>query len=295
MDSELKEYLKELKGEIQKVNENVKTENKKTNDNLNEKFDSLKTKLSKIENQLTIHENKIKIIEKEQKKRNFIIHGLETNERNYYELEERVLKILKETLLVNIETDDIDFIHRIGQQNKMNRPIIVGMISFRNKMMIMQNKNKLRDTNIYITNDWPDYVRESRKEFLPVINLLRKNGENAIIRQDKLIYNGQMFNNTQVSELLENISKNIPAIDKEETPKPNLKNKRQASSEDGTQSDDILIQDNAIKPKGKVQKVKTQTNEKRRNSLDFYWQKDNGSYEKDLTNFSHYSQYSKNS
>lgn len=72
------------------------------------------------------------------------------------------------------------------------------------------------------------------------------------------------------------------------------KKKRQSSSEDSTQSDNIIIQDNAVKPKAKVQKMKTGTHEKRRNALKFYWQKNLGSYEKELGNCSHYSQYSDN-
>lgn len=81
MDAELREFLCDLKNDIKNVN-----------NNLNEKFELLKADVTKYKEQVDIQDKKIKYIEKEMKKRNFIIFGLPDSEKNYYDLEDETFK-----------------------------------------------------------------------------------------------------------------------------------------------------------------------------------------------------------
>ncbi len=51
----------------------------------------------------------------------------------------------------------------------------------------MANVRKLKGSNIYINEDYPESVRKRRKELIPKMKAARERGDIAFLRYDKLI------------------------------------------------------------------------------------------------------------
>lgn len=68
---------------------------------------------------------------------------------------------------------------------------MVTFVAFKTKMKIWENKNKLKDTRIWIEEDYPKKVNEERKKLRPHLIEARKKGQHAIIKYNALIINGE--------------------------------------------------------------------------------------------------------
>lgn len=70
----------------------------------------------------------------ENKKKNIVIHGVEENETNYAQLENKTLELINTKTKVAISQTEIDFMKRIGtKKDKKNRPILVGLTTWNQK------------------------------------------------------------------------------------------------------------------------------------------------------------------
>lgn len=78
--------------------------------------DSLISDLNEMKIQTEDHSNRLDFIERELKKRNIVIFGIEENENNYFQLEETVLDIINNVLKVNCDPTELDFVRRIGKK-----------------------------------------------------------------------------------------------------------------------------------------------------------------------------------
>lgn len=163
---------------------------------LNKNIDVIKTKLEDLEKNWNASIAKIDscirkdvYFDREIRKRNIIIHGLEEEGNSkYLELERQVVKFIKNKIKVDLKEEEIDFLRRIGKKiEDKTRPILVGITTFRKKIMILKNKRYLKDTDIYITEDFSPEVLTKRKELRGQMMEERKNGKFAILVYDKLI------------------------------------------------------------------------------------------------------------
>lgn len=87
---------------------------------------------------------------------NVRIHGVEEESNENVEL--KVLDLFKNKMNLNISPELIQSCHRVGRQDnlqgsKKSRCIIVRMVSIRQQMEIMNNRKKLKGTNVFITED----------------------------------------------------------------------------------------------------------------------------------------------
>lgn len=82
-------------------------------------------------------------MEKEKRKNNIVVFGLEENEKNLWELVDRVKRIIEETR-VYIESHEIKKTHRIGMKSNKTRPIVVCISSIWKIHLIMRIKNNLQ-------------------------------------------------------------------------------------------------------------------------------------------------------
>lgn len=143
---------------------------------------------SVIDQKIELLEKKINYLESESKARNVILHGLEEDEEHSMGLEEKVVTILKNKINNDINIEHFNFIRRIGRpsENK-TRPVLISMLALRIKNVILKNKNNLKSTKYYITEDFPKDIQLKRKELIPKLIKAREEGKFAIIRYDKLI------------------------------------------------------------------------------------------------------------
>lgn len=183
---------------IEQLRENIKQDIKAANDELHAKISEINDKLNpyldkvaKLEEQLN---NQIEINQSLQtiiRKKNIIIHGL-SEEDKAKNLEESTILFLKNTLHVNINTNDVDFIYRIGAKTENKaRPIKLGLLTTKKKTEILANRKNLKNAKIYINEDLPKEIELKRKQLVPLMKEYRKQGKQAYIRYDKLIVDGK--------------------------------------------------------------------------------------------------------
>lgn len=132
--------------------------------------------------------NKTDQYDRDSRRRNVIIHGLQEDENNYFELEKLSIETINKLTNIKISINDLDFIRRIGKPaNGKTRPVVVGFIAWRMKLIIMKNKNVNKADNLYITDDFPKKVLNERNELKEQLDAEHKKGNIAFIRYNKLV------------------------------------------------------------------------------------------------------------
>lgn len=179
-----------MEGQFQILFEQMKIEMaKQTNiifEKMNEKLEPLiednkimKMKIEKLE-------KKIEYLEKEKKKNNILVFGLEETEKSSLELFQQMQEIIKEKLKITLESNDVSKIHRIGlnKENKI-RPVLIAFTNNWKRSEILKKKKSLKE--IYVTEDFPKEVMEKRRELKPKLMEERAKGNFAYLKYDQLI------------------------------------------------------------------------------------------------------------
>ncbi|CAH2085156.1 unnamed protein product [Euphydryas editha] len=143
-----------------------------------EENNNLKTRITKLE-------QKIEFMEKDKRKNNLVFFGIEEKEKTEFELVECMKKIIEE-MGIQLESQEIAKIYRIGQRSNKNRPIVVSFTTTWKKNLIQKNKSNL-PKDIYLTEDYPKEVLETRKKLKPIVEEERKKGNFAYIKYDKIV------------------------------------------------------------------------------------------------------------
>ena len=100
------------------------------------------------------------------RRKNVKIHGI--SHPNQENLEDVVIQKLND-VGVMIRPQDIDSVHYVGQPKLGNRrSVILRLLRWKDKQAIMKVKDRLRQTNIIIQEDYPKEVQERRRMLLPV-------------------------------------------------------------------------------------------------------------------------------
>lgn len=113
---------------------------------------------------------------------------MQEGEDNYFELEKLSIETIKKLTNVKISINELDFIRRIGKRaNGKPRPVVIGFIAWRMKLIIMKNKNVNKTDNLYITDDFPKKVLNEGNELKEQLDAEHKKGNIAFIRYNKLV------------------------------------------------------------------------------------------------------------
>lgn len=181
-------HVNGVKEEMKKIN--------KSNKSIENKMNEMATGNEATKVKMETMERRIDYFERENRKRNIIIHGLpEKQNETWKEREVAVMELLKNKLKSNVQITEIDSIKRIGKiKVDRIRPIVVAFTTLRRKIEIMTLKKVLKDTEIYIQQDFTDQVIQKRKELNPIINRLRKEGKTASLKYDTLYVDGKIWN-----------------------------------------------------------------------------------------------------
>lgn len=135
-----------------------------------------------------VKQQRIKIaeLERDTRNKNLIFHGVEEVDDN--NTEETVLNIIENELKITCNEDNLDFVKRLGRKdNNKIRPILIKFATGKMRRNILENSRKLKDTNIFITEDFPKEVLEKRKILVSEMKKCREEGKYAIIKYDKLV------------------------------------------------------------------------------------------------------------
>uniref|UniRef100_A0A8D8SLS5 Endonuclease-reverse transcriptase n=1 Tax=Cacopsylla melanoneura TaxID=428564 RepID=A0A8D8SLS5_9HEMI len=125
--------------------------------NTNAKIDTMEKKLDPLMKRMDIVEKKMETYtkqmdtyyEKEKRKRNVIIFGIEQEQgENYATLEEKLRNMIREKMDITILSTEVDSVKRFGRAQNNQRPIIMALTTWKRKMELISNGRKLKGTGI---------------------------------------------------------------------------------------------------------------------------------------------------
>lgn len=158
-------------------------------------------KMLQITARVEAQERKFNYLEKERKKKNIIIHGLEEGDNEtFHQLRQKVEWLLNQTMKTNIEMYEIDNFYRIGRKEiGKNRPIVIKFVTYWRKTETLRNTKYLKGYKISVQQD---YTKEELEERTKLVKLMKeeiKEGKHAFIKGNKLIIEEKRNNEDQVS------------------------------------------------------------------------------------------------
>ncbi|XP_063531451.1 uncharacterized protein LOC134742332 [Cydia strobilella] len=178
------EYKDQMKAQTEKLTTDLAST---IDDKLKPLFEENKVLKDKVE---TLN-NKVRSLEKETRRNNIILHGIDETEENNNELQKLVIEAFS-TVSTAAGSEPFDKwelsdVYRLGRkQEKKRRPILVKLtLAWRRTELLKNNKKFPLDT--YVTEDFPKDVLNTRKELKAKMQEEIKKGNNAVIRYDRLI------------------------------------------------------------------------------------------------------------
>ncbi len=220
--------------EIKKLNE----DNKKYKEEILTKFEEtikdFSTKSDGTEKELISLKEKIHKIENESKKKNFVIYNLEEKESNYFQLENCILSLINDGCRVSCVDIEIDFIKRLGKRSNKIRPVLVGLTTWRKKMMIMKSKKLLKGSNLRIEDDLPKDILKKQKELIPTMLKFREEGRKVFIKFDKIMVDGKVWSEDEDQSRHKRSAESSPEIVEEmDAVSPNAQTTNSAVADPG--------------------------------------------------------------
>lgn len=161
------------------------------------RFDHLKDESIEVKNKLKEHDFKHLRHDRELRKNNIVIFGVnETPNENREELKQTILCLLKDKLKIIIEMTEINDLFRMGRKSlNKSRPILLKLVTYWKKIEIMSGRGKLKGTDIYIENDLCKEDEEKKKALIPVMLNFRSSGKHAVIKGSTLYVDGKIYEN----------------------------------------------------------------------------------------------------
>lgn len=176
MAQEIKEFRKENK-EYKEQMEELRRENKVVMEEMN----TMKQKMEKMESCL-------EKCQKEEKKNNLLIKGLEMNIKGGEELREGIQNFVKSELGIEVEV--------VNTRKINDKTCVIEMKTFEEKLKILQNKKKLKnmkDQKIYIECDYTEREMEMQKIIRTRAAEEKKNGRIVKIGYGFLVIDGSKW------------------------------------------------------------------------------------------------------
>ncbi|KAI5728665.1 hypothetical protein M8J77_019255 [Diaphorina citri] len=184
--------MEKILEELKKIREDFNVEQQETRKLIEERFSTEQAEKIKINEKLDKQDSRINKLEKEARKRNVIIYGMnEGPHESFMDLKSKINWILNVKMELGIRGEEIDEFFRLGKKNeeKRNRPIIVKMISSWRKSEIMMSKRKLIGTKIFIENDLSEEEILEKRNMIAEMKNLKAKGHEAYIKGKSLVVN----------------------------------------------------------------------------------------------------------
>lgn len=158
-------------------------------------MECVKSENNKLKERVVAQEQKIELLEREVRRNNLVIKGLDENVGEELSVtKEKIVQTVKKLgIEINYQTD-IDEIRRLGKPTTgKTRPVLLKLTTRGKKMEILKNTNRLKGTDIWIDEDYTREVQEERRQLLVPLKEARKKGHKAYLRHNKLLVNGDIY------------------------------------------------------------------------------------------------------
>ena len=146
--------------------------------------------MENIEEKRSEMRNKMRVLEDRNRRNNLRIDGMkESRNESWEECEEKIKGILRSKLGIDRHVE-IERAHRMGRYNERNenpRTIIFKLLNWKDRETILNNSNRLKDTGIFINEDFSDATMEIRKELRKEKKKHREAGKYSVIVYDRSI------------------------------------------------------------------------------------------------------------
>lgn len=180
----MREEMKELKVEQHKYYEEVRTL-KQENGELKHEISNINKRLERLD----LVEHQYERMDREKRKKNLMITGLDTRANGNEEIKSEMETFLREKLNVEVKIDSATKIS--------NKHCLITTASLQDKIGVLKNKSKLRSMeeqkNVFINNDLTVKEREIQSKIRKIAEEERKAGKAAKTGYQKLITNGQLW------------------------------------------------------------------------------------------------------
>lgn len=199
LENLIKNLRMDIKNDVQdtinsleaKITSNVQ----QLHDKIDEKFSSIQINIDELKETTSLQNKRLCLLEKQARIRNLIFFGTTEGEKSYEELETKITTLLSRTLKIECNKNEIEFIRRMGKKEEGKiRPIIVTFTTFGKKLHILKTKKLLKDSGMYIKEDFPPEILETRKKLQEQVNKERSEGKIAFIKYDKIVIKGNTKN-----------------------------------------------------------------------------------------------------
>lgn len=184
-----REIKKHIDYEINALRQTFEEEFKKRESEWEKKYQELKDKYNKLE--------------KDSRKNNLIVFGVEAPKEN---LNRFIVEFLTKHLDIPITTHDVNDVYTIGKQSN-KKPVIIKLTTYLMKQQILKNAKKLKGTNIVITEELNLEERQENKILRRNLKKARSENLNAYIRNKKLFVNGEEYSAKQLADEEEDTDK----------------------------------------------------------------------------------------
>lgn len=180
--------------EIKRDLEQVKTDNEDLKDSVEfvskenmEKMECVKEKIKEIQATLSQLKNEHRIQEDRSRRSNLRVDGItEDTDETWEAVECKVLELFKREL--SLDNIEIERAHRTGKRKGDGKPrtIILKLLRFKDKERILRHASQLKDTNIYINEDFSQATRDIRRGLWEEVRKLRREGKYAVLQYDRI-------------------------------------------------------------------------------------------------------------
>lgn len=210
MMHDMKMEQREMRKEMQQNGEEQRRFNqellkiKQENENLKRENEQIKKENEIIRKELQEIRADLEVIERDSKKNNLIMHGLDINTDEKQEVLETVTSFIKQNLKVNIQPKKVA---KIGRKT-----CVIELKTAEDKLTVMQNKAKLKqltDIRVYINEDLTKAERSKQKLIRAKAREEKEQGKDVKVGYNKLIVDGNVWRwNKFTNRLVELNTKN---------------------------------------------------------------------------------------
>lgn len=166
----------------------------------------------KMREKIINQEFKIAALERETKRKNIIIRGVEDKENESRDETTKVSAQIVQKLGVTINKEvDIDEAKRIGKYKADGqRPIVLKLTTGTKKAEILRNSKGLKGSKIWLDEDYTKEVQEERKILIPQLKEAREKGNKAQLKYNKLIINNVIYESKDFKNMEKNENEQDP-------------------------------------------------------------------------------------
>ena len=74
-----------------------------------------------------------------------------------------------------------------GNKDRRSKMIVLKLLNYKDKVKVFRNVNKLKNSGIYVNEDYCKERTDRRKELWKEVKLLRDQGKYAVIQYDRIV------------------------------------------------------------------------------------------------------------